>query len=352
MHYGFTNIFLLYLHTRTEQNGFMVIDFKIKTNSEVPKYQQLVNAINDELANNNLSSGDALPSVNQMCGKLQLSRDTVFKAYSILKEQAVIESVPNKGYYIANKTRKVLLVLDTFKAYKEVLYHSFVNNLPDNIITDVQFHHYNIENFKTILNNSKGKYFKYVVMSFDNREVSHVLADIPDSKLLLIDWNINSKADNNFVFQDFGKAFYKCLKEATPAFSKYEKLIFLYPSFTNHTSETISYFKKYCEEETIDFEIITDPGDFNIKKYEAYISVSDRMLGNFLEQCRTKNLEPGTDVGFLSYNETPMKQFIYKGISVISTDFKQMGAQAAEFITNDNQIQSYIPTQLILRDSL
>ena len=47
-----------------------------------------------------------------------------------------------------------------------------------------------------------------------------------------------------------------------------------------------------------------------------------------------------------------MKQFIYKGISVISTDFNQMGAKAAEFINMDKQIQSYIPTQLILRDSL
>ncbi|GAA4932728.1 GntR family transcriptional regulator [Algibacter agarivorans] len=330
----------------------MIDDFKIQTNSEVPKYQQLVNAINDELANNSLSSGDALPSVNQMCNKYQLSRDTVFKAYSILKEQCVIESVPNKGYYIANETRKVLLVLDTFKAYKEVLYHSFVNNLPDNVIADVQFHHYNIENFKTILNNSKGKYFKYVVMSFDNKEVSNVLADIPDSKLLLIDWNINSKADNNFVFQDFGKAFYDCLKEATLAFKKYEKLVFLYPSFTNHSFETVSYFKSYCENEHIDFEIITNPNDFDVNKNEAYISVSDRMLGKFLEQCRAKNLEPGNDVGFLSYNETPMKQFIYKGISVISTDFNQMGAKAAEFINMDKQIQSYIPTQLILRDSL
>lgn len=327
-------------------------DFQINVKSEVPKYQQLVNAINNELANNTLTSGDALPSVNQMCKKYQLSRDTVFKAYSILKEQSVIESVPNKGYYVANETRKVLLVLDTFKAYKEVLYHSFVNNLPDNVITDVQFHHYNIENFKTILNNSKGKYFKYVVMSFDNKEVSNVLEDIPESKLLLIDWNVNSKADNNYVFQDFGESFLKCLNEATPAFKKYEKLVLLYPFFTSHTFETVSYFKKYCEQEVIDFEVLTDPKDFNIKKNEAYISVSDRMLGKFLEQCRTKNLEPGTDVGFLSYNETPMKQFIYKGISVISTDFNQMGAKAAEFINTDKKIQFYIPTKLILRDSL
>ena len=70
------------MHTRTEQHGLMENDFQINVKSEVPKYQQLVNAINNELANNTLTSGDALPSVNQMCKKYQLSRDTVFKAYS------------------------------------------------------------------------------------------------------------------------------------------------------------------------------------------------------------------------------------------------------------------------------
>ena len=110
------------------------IAFTINHQSDVPKYQQLVNAINDNIGESILQKGDALPSVNKICKANQLSRDTVFKAYSILKENGVIESVPNKGYYVANETKKVLLVLDTFKAYKEVLYHSFVNNLPENII--------------------------------------------------------------------------------------------------------------------------------------------------------------------------------------------------------------------------
>jgi DNA-binding transcriptional regulator YhcF (GntR family) len=330
----------------------MSIIFKISNNSQVPKYQQLVNVIIDNLSIGVLSNGDILPSVNQMCKKNQLSRDTVFKAYSILKEQAVIESVPNKGYYIANKTRKVLLVLDTFKAYKEVLYHSFLKNLPDDVIADVQFHHYNIENFKNILNNSKGKYYKYVIMSFDHEEVPPILDDISNNKLLLIDWNGNSKAKNNFVLQDFGKAFYNCLIEATEAFKKYEKLFFLYPKYTNHPFETVSFFKKYCKKKGIKFEIITNPNDFDINKNEAYICVSDRMLGEFLEQCQIKNLEPGRNVGILSYNETPMKKFIYKGISVISTDFYQLGSKAAEFIKEDKKIQSYIPTKLIMRESL
>ena len=328
------------------------MDLDLNFSNDTPKYQQLVNAINDALSNNSLSSGDALPSVNSICNDYSLSRDTVFKAYSILKENSVIESVPNKGYYVANDTRKVLLVLDTFKAYKEVLYHSFVKNLPKKVIVDVQFHHYNINNFKTILNNSKGKYYKYVVMSFNHNQVPSVLSDFDNEKLLLIDWNIHSATGNNFVFQDFGNAFLEALKEAIVPFRKYKKLVFAYPNYTHHPIETLTFFKIFCKTFGFKYRVVTNPEDFKIEKGEAYISVSDRILGLFLEQCRTKNFEPGTDVGFLSYNETPMKQFIYKGISVISTDFQEMGAKAATFVKEEKTLQNYIPTKLTLRESL
>ena len=328
------------------------MNFDINFDSDIPKYQQLVNTINDALASNAITSGDTLPSVNKICNEHKLSRDTVFKAYSILKENGVIESVPNKGYYVANDTKKVLLVLDTFKAYKEVLYHSFVNNLPKKIIVDVQFHHYNINNFKTILNNSKGKYYKYVVMPFNNKGVASIFSEFDNEKLLLIDWNIHSNSSNNYVFQDFGKSFFEAMEGAIPALKKYKRLVFVYPNYTSHPIETLTYFKKFCETHQIKFKVIVNPEEFEVLRNEAYLSVSDRVLGVFLEQCKDKGLEPGTDVGFLSYNETPMKKFIYKGISVISTDFKQLGAKAAEFINQEKPLQEYIPTTLILRDSL
>ena len=326
--------------------------FIINHNNDTPKYQQLVNAVNNAIAKNLLSNGDKLPSVNSICKTTNLSRDTVFKAYTILKENGVVKSVPNKGYYVASETKKVLLVLDTFKAYKEVLYHSFINNLPDNIITDVQFHHYNIENFKTIINNSLGKYYKYIVMNFDNKEVSEVVSKINKEKLLLIDWNIYSNSTNNYVFQDFGKALYKSLQEADQLFRKYNEINFLYPEYTNHPIETIAYFKKFCIDFDFKYQILKNSKKYDIEKDKAYISVSDRVLGLFLEQCRDKEYEPGVDVGFLSYNETPMKKFIYKGISVVSTDFKELGTKAAEFIVKDERIQQYIPTKLIIRESL
>lgn len=326
--------------------------FNINHERDIPKYQQLVNVINDFVANNVITIGDSLPSVNSVCKKHNLSRDTVFKAYSILKKQGVIESIPNKGYYVASNTKKILLVLDTFKAYKEVLYHAFINNLPNSTITDVQFHHYNIDNFKTILNNSKGKYYKYIVMPFDHKDVPEVLSNINNDKLLLIDWDIHASPENNFVFQDFRESFYESLKSAVDLFRKYKEINFLYPTFTNHPLESVNFFKTFCDTYNFNYKIITNPKDLNIKKNSAYISVSDRILGQFLEECRIKNFEPGVDVGFLSYNETPMKKFIYKGISVISTDFKELGTKAAQFVIENKPMQCYVPTKLLIRESL
>ena len=331
------------------QNNF---SFFIDHDSDIPKYQQIVDKINQSVAKDILAVGDAIPSVNSVCQEHKLSRDTVFKAYAILKENGVIKSVPNKGYYIASKNRKVLLVLDTFKAYKEVLYHSFINEMENDIITDVQFHHYNIDNFKTIINNSLGKYYKYVVMGFDHKLVSKTLVKIPNEDLVLIDWNIHARSDNNYVFQDFGKSFYTALESVTTSFRNYRELHFLYPNYTNHPKETLEYFDKYCKDYGFVSAIKMNPKEYVIEKGIAYLSVSDRVLGTFLEQCRTKNLEPGVDVGFLSYNDTPMKKFIYKGITVVSTDFNQLGVSAAKFINSDKPIQVYVPTKIILRDSL
>ena len=331
------------------ENDFII---KIDHQGDVPKYQQLIDAINHGISNDAISVGDSLPSVNAICKDYKLSRDTVFKAYSALKEEGVIDAVPNKGYYVASKTKKVLLVLDTFKAYKEVLYHSFISQLPETFITDVQFHHYNPDNFKTIINNSIGKYYKYVIMGFDDESIPSTLSKIDNDKLLLIDWKIHSNKENNFVCQDFGQSFSEALKDGLDLFKKYKAIHFLFPDFTYHPKETLDYFKLFCKENNLDFKIITDPKLFSVEKHIAYISVSDRMLGQFLEQCKTKGYEPGEDVGFLSYNETPMKKFIYKGISVISTDFNELGQKAAQFVMQDGPLQHLEPTKLIKRDSL
>ena len=332
-----------------EENSFK---FLIDSSSDVPKFRQLVEAVNNGISDRRLSVGDHLPSVNQVCKEYSLSRDTVFKAYSLLKEQGVIESVPNKGYFIAKEIRRVFLFLDTFKAYKEVLYDNFFKNLPDNVIADVHFHHYNPEVFRKQIEESLGKYAKYVIMPFDDLSMAETLKLLPEEKLLLIDWKIYDTPTNNVLYQDFGQPLVDELEKALHLIRKYKKMQFVYPEYTNHPYESVEYFLSFCRKHKIDCSVQKDSNRFEVEEGVAYLSVSDRILGMFLEQTREKHLEPGIDVGFISYNETPMKKFIYKGITVLSTDFKMLGMKAAEFVTHDAPMRLCIPTTLTIRESL
>ena len=333
-------------------NNEDIVRFDSIRKSGFTKYNQIVNAITQATEINALKMGDALPSINNYSKSYKVSRDTVEKAYKILKERNVITAIRGKGFFVSQNRIKILLLLSTFKAYKEVLYHALLNNLPNNIIIDLQFHHYNIKNFEDILNTNQGEYFKYIVIGFYHPGVSEALSKIDNDKLLLLDYNINVKKKSNYVFQDFGKAFYNCLEEALHLFKEYEAINFVYPEFTYHPKESLIYFKKFCELYGFKNSIIKNSKEFMVEKGVAYISVSDRILCEFLNQCRLLNLEPGKYVGILSYNETPMKKFIYKGISVVSTDFKELGSKSAEFVNGEKVIQSYIPTKLILRGSL
>ena len=329
----------------------MAFTFDITAGTE-PKYQQLVNAVINAIAQNKLHVDDLLPSVNQVCEQQQMSRDTVFKAYSLLKKQGIIHSVPNKGYFVAKETRKVFLLLDTLKAYKEVLYESFIKSIPDNVLVDVHFHHYNEADFTQLVKGSLGKYSEFIIMPFEGKNMSKILNMLPQDRLLIIDWNIPSYAHKNVVFQDFGPGLHQSLEQAISLIKRYKSFNLLFPKYTNHPKIAIQAFTDFCQKHNVCYEIITDTDTLDIQAQKAYLCVSDRMLGRFLRQCKERSLELGVDIGVISYNETPMKEFINKGISVISTDFELLGKKAAEFVTTDQELYYKVPTSLTLRASI
>jgi hypothetical protein len=246
----------------------------------------------------------------------------------------------------------VLLFLDTFKAYKEVLYGSFLKQLPKNISVDLHFHHYNINVFEKIISESIGKYSKYIVMNFDHKKVPAIVGGIPQDQLLVIDWKVYSKETQSTVYQDFGKSVYDCFKENANTISKYDEFTFYYPEFTYHPKIAISYFEKFCTEFKIKKNVVFETDKFKIKKGGLYFLVSDRTLANFLDQCEENGFEPGREVGVISYNDTPMKKYVKNGITVISTNFELMGQKAAEFVLTGNPVQFKVPTTLKIRSSL
>ena len=326
--------------------------FTVDSQSNLLKFQQLIASINEAISKNLLKVGDMLPSVNQLCKESSLSRDTVFKAYAELKNRGVIESVPNRGYFVAKAITKVFLFLDTIKAYKEVLYGSFLESLSDNIAVDLHFHHYNIDDFEKIIKESLGKYTKYIIMNFDHKRVPEIIRQIPASKLLVIDWNIHEQEGSSSIYQDFGQGLYDSLVSGLDLIRKYKQFIYLYPTFTYHPKVSVPYFEKFCTDYQINFKTLYDFKKFDLQKGELYLLVSDRTLAKFLDQCAKKNLVPGRDVGVISYNETPMKKYVKDGITVISTDFELMGKKIAEFANTGEKTNLVIPTKLSIRSSI
>ncbi|MBW8334029.1 MAG: GntR family transcriptional regulator [Prolixibacteraceae bacterium] len=326
--------------------------FAINPQSNLLKFQQLMDSVNEAISRNLLQVGDILPSVNQLCKESSLSRDTVFKAYAELKNRGVIESVPNRGYFVAKAVTKVFLFLDTFKAYKEVLYGAFLDNLPDTIAIDLHFHHYNIDDFEKIIKESLGKYTKYIIMNFDHERVPEITRQIPANKLLVIDWNVHELEGASSISQDFSQSLYDSLESGIELIRKYHKFIYLYPSFTYHPKVSIKYFEKFCSDYKINHKTLYDFKKFDLQKGELYLLVSDRTLAKFLDQCEQKNLVLGQDVGVISYNETPMKKYVKEGITVISTDFELMGKKIAEFVITKEKTNVVIPSKLTIRKSL
>ena len=341
------------MFARTDQNS-MSFSFNLNINpqSNTLKYIQLVDSIANAIKDGTLAEGDMLPSVNDLVKNASLSRDTIFKAYSELKNRGLVESVPNRGYFISKKQTRVLLFLDTFKAYKEVLYDGFRANLPDTILVDLHFHHYNIDVLEAIIDDSIGKYTHYIVMNFDHPKMEQIIGKIPQDKLLVIDWNTHTNENQSYVCQDFGKVVYDLFSENVEKIRKYKRFIYLYPQkMTFHPKTSIDNFTRFGNDFRINYSIEYDPKNINIQQGDLYLLVSDRTLAMLLDQAAIKGFEAGKDFGIISYNETPMKRFVKDGITVISTNFTLMGKKAAEYVLNPGPLKYVVPTQLILRKS-
>ncbi len=323
---------------------------RINSNSRQTKVGQFVEQFRNAILTQRLQKGERLPSVNDLISMCSLSRDTVVKAYNELKAQGLIIASPQKGYFVAENNKRVLLVLDTFKAYKEELYASIIKHLPEDYEVELVFHHYNVEVLESVLKQGLPRCSVCAVMSFDRPEVPELLSEVPKERLLIIDWNIGME-EYAFIGQDFGHSLYDNLDKHKALLKKYNKLIYLYPDFTYHPRISLDFFERFCRENHFDFEIKTDT-DLLVKRGEMYLLVSDRTMALLLDSIQDNDLSIGQDVGILSYNETPLKKYVRNGISVVSTDFKEMGKQIADRTQNMKHGHDIIPTDIILRESL
>lgn len=331
----------------------VIVFMGLKFNHSSTKVQQMADYLRQAITVNEYKVGEKLPSINFLSKKYNVSRDTVFKAFLILKEKGIINSIQGKNYYVANRSTSIFLLLDEYTPFKEALYNSLIKKLPANFTVDLWFHQYNKNLFNTIVRDAIGRYNRYIVMNYDNEQFSEVLRKIDKERLMLLDFGKFEKKDYSYVCQDFDESLYHALESLKDALLKYKKLVFVFNKFHKHPQSSKRYFVQFCRDNAFDSEIIDEITETTfIQRDYCYLVIKQMDVVDIIKRAKVNHMKMGKDYGLIAYNENPFYEVIEDGVCSISVDFNLMGSIAGDFALTGEKIQLYLPTNIYRRNSI
>jgi DNA-binding transcriptional regulator YhcF (GntR family) len=333
--------------------------FSVNVHHIPSKIKQIVHAVSMAIDNGGLKPHSKLPSINDFSKTYHYGRDTVEKAYRELIEEGYVYAVPAKGYYVVgrkDKKLKILLIFNKLSSYKKITYYSFIDTLQDKAVVDLQVHHYDVRRLEEILEANMGKYHYYVIMPHffhktSKKQYLKVLKTIPASQLMMLDKNVPELGKSHMsVYQDFKKDIHDVLESSAKLLKKYNRLIIVFPFQSNHPRDIIEGCFEFCLKHQKTFAVISSLDKELPQAGTAYIVTAESDLAQLIKKSKDANLQPGKNVGIISFNETVLKELLE--ITVITTDFEAMGKTAALMLLNKEAKQVKNPFRMIVRKSL
>ncbi|MGJ7032661.1 GntR family transcriptional regulator [Niabella hirudinis] len=328
--------------------------------SSTPKYLQIVNAILKEIEKGTVTAGDSMPSINEFSIELDIARDTVERGYKQLRRMGIINAVPRKGYFIENtefqRPLRVFLLFNKLSTPKKMVYDALVNALGDKAGIDFYIYNNNFHLFKRLLSGSKDHYTHYVIIPhfIDGGErASEIIDTIPKDKLILLDKLVQGVTGAyGSIYIDYQNDIYQALHEALEHLEKYHTIKLIFPDNSYYPQEIKKGFTHFCQDNAFSYRIIHNIENEPIKQGEVYINMIEEDLVTLIEKIQPTSLKIGTQVGIISYNETPFKRVILNGITTISSNFHEMGVMTAQAILSGTTEKQKVPFLLTLRPSL
>ncbi|QIP16220.1 GntR family transcriptional regulator [Spirosoma aureum] len=338
----------------------MLRHIKINDYSNTPKYQQIYNSIVEGIENRDIIPGDKLPSIHELCAEFDVAKGTIERAYELLKEKEIIEAVRGKGFYInytkTGQNLKIFLLFNKLSAHKKIIYDSFVELLGPGVAIDFFIYNNDFRLFRDLIERQARNHTHYVIIGHfyeGGEKANELINSLPKHKLIILDKLLEGVSGTYAaVFQNFEKDLYQALTDALPLLKKYTTLCILFPSYTYHPKAILNGFYKFCYEHNFNTRVIDNIQQEVIYPQQAYINLMEDDLVELIKKIKMTTYIVGQEVGILSYNETPLKEFLLEGITVMSTDFAQMGRTAAQLVLNASVEHIENPFQLIVRKSL
>lgn len=326
----------------------------------VPGYLQLVQVVQNAVRENMLKNGDDMPSINELSAHYKVSRETIEKGYKDLKDKGILGSVRGKGFFVTQKQDeqlKILLLFDKLSSYKRIIYDSLIRSLGTNTCVDFYVYNSDPELFTQYLEDKKYENYSHYVIAphfIGNASTAKCMIEsLPKKKLILLNNLVEEiSGDYGAVYENYEKDIFNGLTKLKLQLQKYQTLTLVTPDSGVLPTGIATGFIGFCSKYQFNYQIVNDLRNISINSGNAYVVVQDEQLAILLEKLIPLRLIPGTDIGILSYNETPVKKMILNGLTTISTDFKAIGSTAAQMIMNRSTARVQNPFFLTLRSSV
>src|SRR5690606_10419599 len=338
----------------------IIDEINIDNLSATPKYMQVAKAILKAVHEERIKKNETLPSINELSFLLDISRDTVEKSYRHLKQRGIIGSVPGKGFFVKSnemhKRYRVLLLLNNLSEHKKVMYDALLATFDGSAEVDIYVYNNDFASFRNLILDRLEDYSHFVVTAlFAGRteDAGEVMRVIPRDKLIVFDKLVPGLPDGYAaVYENFESDIYNALTNLLDRVSRYQKLKVIFPDNSYYPPEIIRGIRKFAAEHRFRLVVVPSLENANVNRGDLVITVRDKDLLDLVDYVTHTDLKPGSDIGIISYNESPCKKYILGGITTVSTNFRFMGEQAARLIMEGVREQVATPFEVHLRASL
>lgn len=342
----------------------MVKDPLFINGSFIPLYRQFTDDVKARIRSGEFSPSEALPSINAMVIRTGLSRETVIKGYGYLCREGVLVSRKGKGYFVKESylsgVQSIMVFMDKMSQHQQDIMDGFMAAVGSGAEMTIRMHYQSPQYFAQALEASLDRYDWYILFPHFSQDEStmqkirELIERIPPQKLIIMD-RLPSPVPPGCgaCFQSIEKDVPRALDSAIDDIRKYNRIRYISLSVSLYGNLVADTLRSYGRQHGIQIDILEELPEV-VEKGEIYFvsgSRLDRKLSMLLRAIRESGLTPGKEVGLICYNDFPLNEFIFGGLTTLSVDFIEMGRAAGEMVLSGVLSQVQCQASLIRRNT-
>ncbi len=342
----------------------MSVKITVQPGDKTPIYKQLTEQFASAIRGGQLAAGDMLPSMNDLSLATGISKETVKKAYAILRDRGWVVPKQGKGFFVAASDNgakpSVLLLFDRLSIYKQLLFNSFAEEIGDRAELTILTHNQNLDLLEYYLDTHIDNFDYYIITPHfpldpdSQARALKLLGRVPNRKLIMLDrWMKDLPGHYGAVYQDFTEDAYEGLMQGADKLRQSRRLVTFTLPASLYGSQVCIAVDKAAKKLGIPVEYVTRTPS-RIRRGDTYLLLNSQLdwgVADLARKIADSGLTIGKDVWIISYNEIALNEVVLGGLTTISTDFSEMGRIAARMILDRTLSKVHCPFGMTRRST-